>query len=111
MPIPRLEDDGQTVTLDLHGATVDEAVRMVYATVREAARRGRDRVRVLHGSSTSSVRYRNRTIRNALHELLDDGAFDAQVTSSWRTDDYVLLSLDATAPFDPARLSLRDILS
>lgn len=110
MPSPKLEDDGHTVSLDLHGATVSEALRLVRATVREAARRGRNRVRVLHGSSTSSVLYRNRTIRHALHDLLDEGALDAHVTSAWRADDHLLISLDATAASDPTRLTLRDVL-
>lgn len=110
MPYPRLEDDGRTVTLDVHGATVEEATRVVHAVLREAARRGRARVRVIHGSSTSAVLYRNRTIRHALHDLLDAGAFDAHVTSAWRAEDSLLLSLDATATPDPARLTLRDVL-
>ncbi len=109
MPYPRLDDDGRTVTLDVHGATVVEAVRVVRATLREAARRGRARVRVIHGSSTSSALYRNRTIRHALHELLDAGALDC-VTSAWRAEDSLLLGLDATAAPDPARLTLRDVL-
>ncbi|WP_457651365.1 Smr/MutS family protein [Rhodocaloribacter sp.] len=110
MPYPRLEDDGRTVTLDVHGTTVEEAVRVVRATLREAVRRGRDRVRVIHGSSTSSALYRNRTIRHALYELLDAGALDAHVTSAWRTDDYLLLSLDVTVAPDPTRLTLRNVL-
>ena len=110
MPFPRLDDDGRTITLDVHGVTVEEAMRLVRATIRKAARRGRARVRVIHGSSTSSKRYRNRTIRHALHDLLDAGALAPHVTSAWRAEDYLLLSLDATAASDPARLTLRDVL-
>ena len=60
MPYPRVDDDGQTVTLDLHGAPVDEAVRLARRLVREAARRGRRTVKIVHGQSTSNRLYQSR---------------------------------------------------
>ncbi len=63
MPAPTLLDDGRRITLDLHGATVDEAERLIRRTARLAAERGRSQLTVVHGTSSSSRLYRNRTIR------------------------------------------------
>ena len=108
MPSPSLRDDGHEVTLDLHGATVDEAERLIRRTARLAAGRGRSRLTVVHGTSTSSRLYRNRTIRHALYELLDGGALAPHVTDALRLEGYCLLGL-APGPTDPRRLSIRDV--
>jgi DNA-nicking Smr family endonuclease len=105
---PKLRDDGHEVTLDLHGATVDEAERLIRSTAALAAARGRSRLTVVHGTSTSSRLYRNRTIRHALYELLDGGALP-EVTSEFRSEGSCLLGLDAAADRDERRLSLSDI--
>lgn len=109
MPFPSLHDDGETVTLDLHGATVDEAVRLTTRLVREAVRRGRATAKIVHGHSTSSARYANRTIKNALYDLLDQGVLGDAVTHAWRADGHLLLSLDVTAAANRAPIRLRDI--
>lgn len=110
MPHPWLHDDGTTVTLDLHGATVDEAIDLARLTVREAARRGRRSVRLIHGASTSRRLAPNRTIKHALHDLLDNDGFDVAFTGSWRDDVAVTLALDLTTAADPRPLRLRDVL-
>ncbi|MDT0632753.1 Smr/MutS family protein [Rubrivirga sp. S365] len=104
---PRLDDDGRTVTLDLHGARVDEALGLAHAAVVEAARRGRSTVRVVHGASTSGAG--RRTIKTALHAELDAGAFAPPVTSSFRQEGAVLLGLAPDAAPLPGRLTLRDL--
>ena len=109
MPYPRIDDDGQTVTLDLHGAPVDEALRLTKRLVCEAARRGRRTVKIVHGQSTSSRLYQNRTIKNALYDLLDRGALGDAVTQAWRADGHLLLSLDLTAAADPRPIRLLDV--
>ncbi len=109
MSLPRLQDDGHTVTLDLHGVRVDEAERFIRRAAALAADRGRHRLTVIHGASTSSELYRNRTIRHRLYDLLDDGALDVWVTSELRLDGSALLGLDTARPSDPRRLTLRDI--
>ncbi|MEM8556358.1 MAG: Smr/MutS family protein [Bacteroidota bacterium] len=104
----RLSDDGSTVTLDLHGARVDDAVDLLRRTVAAAADRGRATVRVVHGSSTSDRLARNHTIKHAIHDLLDDHALP-DVTSDFRSDTYALLSLGLGGRRDPRRLTLRDV--
>ena len=109
MPYPRVDDDGQTVTLDLHGASVEEATTLAARLVREAARCGRHTVKIVHGHSTSSGLYQNRTIKNALYDLLDRGALGEAVTHAWRADGHLLLSLDLTAAADPRPIRLLDV--
>jgi DNA-nicking Smr family endonuclease len=102
--MPRLDDDGRAVTLDLHGARVHEAVRLAEAAVEEAARRGRSSVRLVHGTSTAD-RGAERTIKGALALALDDGAFPDAV-SSFQTDGALLLGLPPDPSPDPARITL-----
>jgi DNA-nicking Smr family endonuclease len=108
MPYPSLQDDGATVTLDLHGTTVDEATDLTLRVVREASRRGRTTIKVIHGDSTSSRLYQNKTIRHALHQMLDQGVFDTSVTGAWPAEAYILLSLAPTATADASPLRLAD---
>ncbi len=107
--MPRLDDDGATVTLDLHGATVPEAEALALRVVAEAARRGRSEVRLIHGTSTSSRLYRNRTIKHALHALLADSAFDAWITGELESESVLTLTLDLTVARDPRPLRLLDL--
>jgi DNA-nicking Smr family endonuclease len=108
MPRPRLTDDGSTVTLDLHGASVEEALRLVRRTAALAARRGRTTLRVVHGASTSDPRARNRTIRHALHDLLDDGGLP-EARSAFRDEGHVLIGLGVPARRDPTPIRLQDL--
>ena len=107
MARPRLDDDGRAVTLDLHGARVDEALDLVDALVVEAARRGRATVRVVHGTSTTGAG--RRTIKSALHDALDAGDFAPPVTSAFRQEGAVLLGLAAAPAPLPGRLTLGDL--
>lgn len=107
--MPRLNDDGQTVTLDLHGTRVAEAERLLLRATSLAAERGRRQLKVIHGASTSDTRYRNRTIRHALYDLLDDGALDRWVTDDVRFEGTTLLSLSLGGGSDARRLTLPDL--
>ena len=107
MPAPRPTDDGSTVTLDLHGTRVDEAVRMAARLVEIARARGRMGVRLIHGTSTSDPRARNRTIKHALHDLLDEGL--PAVASDFRTESVLHLSLVPTGRTDPRPVRLADL--
>lgn len=109
MPYPSLDDDGQSVTLDLHGATVDEAMRLSEALVREACRRGRSQVRLIHGSSTSSAAFRNRTIKHALEEAVARGRFAPDVVDALHRENVLTLSLGVSAERDTASISMLDL--
>lgn len=109
MPYPQLHDDGRHVTLDLHGATVDEALRLARRAVAAAGRRGRAQLRIVHGSSTSQSDAYARTIKHALHDALDRGELGPGLTSSLRGEGALTLGLDLAAAPDPRRLHLRDL--
>ena len=97
MPRPHLHDDGRSLTFDLHGARVDEALELSHAAVVEAARYGRATVRLVHGLSTTE-NGAHRTIKTALHDAYDDGDFARHVTSAVRMEGVMILSI-APAPF------------
>jgi len=107
--MPKLEDDGETVTLDLHGANVEEAEQLAIRLIKEASLRGRSRVRLIHGSSSSSRLYLNRTIKHMLHALLDTGRMDDWVTGDHRGEAVLTLSLELTPQTDNRRISLLEL--
>lgn len=107
--IPRLSDDGHTVTLDLHGARVEEALALVRRTAALAARRGRATLRVVHGQSTSDALARNRTIKHALSDLLDGDGLAGVVIQAVRFDGHALLGLAAAPRRDPTPIRLADV--
>lgn len=108
MSSPQLNDDGSTVTLDLHGLSVDEALDLTYSTLRLAEDRGRNRLTLIHGSSTTTAGQR-RTIKSVLHDLLDQGDLASHATSVVRSKDTLTLVLDLTAASDPTPIELRDV--
>jgi hypothetical protein len=96
MATPTLDDDGSTVTLDLHGLSVDEALDVTYSTLK-----------VIHGSSTTQGQ--RRTIKSALHDQLDRGPLGSHATHIIRSRDTLTLALDLTATSDPTPITLRDV--
>ena len=108
MPRPHLSDDGRTVTLDLHGSSVDDALDLVDGLVVEAARRGRSSVRVIHGT-TSTDRGAERTIKLALYDALDNGAFDRHVTTDARMEGVLFLGLAPAPRPVQRRITLADL--
>jgi DNA-nicking Smr family endonuclease len=114
MARPRVTDDGRTVVLDLHGATVQEGERMVRRIAELAGRRGRATLRVVHGSSTSDPLFRAPTLRQAVHDLLDDGELRPWVVSDFRLEDAAILSLGSSGALgqkggESTRLSTSDL--
>lgn len=105
-----VQDDGSTVVIDLHGLVVDEALRLAQGALREATRRGRQTVKLIHGSSTSSTLYRNRTIKHELETWLKDGALQRVITGHWAGEGYLLLSLPLQSHRDPERIRQADLL-
>lgn len=110
MARPSVTDDGSSVTLDLHGATVDEAIRLVHSVVRVAHARGRSSVRVIHGSSTSDPLWGNRTIKHELQAELDGGAMGSFVTGALRLENETVLSLPIGSRNQSDRISLLDVV-
>lgn len=107
MATPSLDDDGSTVTLDLHGLSVDEALDVTYSTLRLAEDRGRSRLKLIHGSSTTQGQ--RRTIKSALHDQLDGGPLGSHATNIVRSRDTLTLALDLTAASDPTPITLHDV--
>lgn len=105
--MPKVDDDGSMVTVDLHGLTVDEAIDVTYQTVRLAQDRGRASVKLIHGWSTTKPG--RRTIKTALHDLLDEGMLGASATNVIRSRSHIVLSLDLTVSSDPTRINLSDV--
>ncbi|MEX2400916.1 MAG: Smr/MutS family protein [Rhodothermales bacterium] len=107
----RFEDDGGTVTVDLHGSTVRDALYIARRCVQEGYRQGRSKVDVIHGASTSG-RESRRTIKTALLDQLERGAF-ADWSSGHTTDasggrTTVWLNIGPNA--DPARIRVNDVV-
>ena len=61
--LPSQADRARLGSIDLHGATVEEALRAVEARLDEAIRAGLDHLDVVHGIGTGKVRH-------AVHRLL-----------------------------------------
>ena len=109
MPSPTLDDDGESVTLDLHGATVHEALVLTRDVLRVADRRGRAEVTLVHGHSTSDVQGHSRTIKNELRRLVERGDFDHVVRGVRRDRGRLVLKLNLTGRSNPKRLQLQDL--
>lgn len=107
--MPSVRDDGTTVTLDLHGATVDDAIDATFRTLYLAEERGRQQMKIIHGSSTSRGPGDRRTIKRALYDLLDNGSLGAHTTTSMRSRNTLVLALDITASSDSTRIRERDV--
>lgn len=103
----RLTDDGRTVALDLHGCRVDDALGMAQAALRLAAARGRLRLDLIHGGSTTGRGAR--TIKTALHDWIDGPDAPRAVRDVQAGYGTLALHLDLTATADPARITLRDV--
>ena len=82
----RFDDDGTDVTVDVHGCSVDDALGIIRRTSEEAFRRGRARVIVITGAS-STDRGERRTIKTALEDGLGRGAYEDWVTGPHWSDD------------------------
>jgi hypothetical protein len=106
---PQLNDQGQTVELDLHGATVAEAARLIRSTLRVAHERGRRVVRVIHGRSTSDTAGSRRTIKNDFHRRLADGEWDHIVTGYQSRHDSTTLHLKLGNNLDQRTIRIDDL--
>lgn len=105
-------DDGTTVTVDLHGCTVSDGLYIIGRTVQEAHRRGRMKVDVIHGTSTSRAYSRARTIKNEFRRRLDAREYDEWVSghneSSSGGNTSLWLNLGSNS--DPSRIKVTDVI-
>ena len=109
MAYPSLRDDGNSVVLDLHGATVDEAVHLAKKLIGAAAARGRASVKIIHGSSTTGTYGGRPTIKSELHALIDANRLHSSIASTWFSEDYMVLSLPLGQKSIPTPLTLLDL--
>jgi DNA-nicking Smr family endonuclease len=110
MPYPRLSDDGQTVEIDLHGASVREAESMLHRLFVIAARRGRGTVRIIHGASTSESDTDRPTIRSHLLEMLERGTLSPEVSDWFAFDTSTTVSLATPDRVDARPISIHDVV-
>lgn len=103
----RVRDNGETVELDLHGASVREAISLVDRAIEVSRERGRSTLRVIHGSSTSDRMSRNQTIKHALEDHLEQGM--RGVTSHYMMEDVTILGIVASSASNPTRITLLDL--
>ncbi|MCB0717846.1 MAG: Smr/MutS family protein [Bacteroidetes bacterium] len=105
---PSLTDDGSTVTIDLHGLTVEAAVSVFARTIRLASERGRSTIKAIHGSS-STISPHDQTIRNRVREYVNN---DLESTIHARTllDDYLIIGLPITHRTNSSRIKLTDVI-
>lgn len=107
---PQLRDKGQTVELDLHGATITEATQLIRDTLRLAHERGRRVVRVIHGKSTSDPRGSRRTIKNEFQNRLERGEWDHIVTGYQTRHGSTTLHLKLGNNLDSRTIRLEDVM-
>lgn len=104
-----VHDDGERVTLDLHGVHLAEAEGTLRRTIAVATARGRTAVRVVHGSSTSDLLARNPTIKHLVEDLLAAGHLP-EVTDAFSMGEATILSLPLRPARDRRRIVARDVL-
>lgn len=107
--VPRILDEDGRLEVDLHGLTVDDALDWSARLVREAARRGRSSIRLIHGTSTTATRSEVRTIKTALQDWLSARRPEA-VSSVWLEDASCLLGLRRWGSPDPRPIRILDLL-
>ena len=107
--VPRsVVDDGVRVVIDLHGCTVEAAIRIIRKTLVVAAQAGRSGVEVIHGMGSEASAT---SIRGALRTALLDGRWADIVTDHVEVGGgrtVISLPLAVQIP-DSRRISLRDV--
>ena len=107
---PRIfEDNGDDVTIDVHGASVSDAIDMIDRAVELAHAAGRRRLVVIHGLGGTDPAS---SIRQALRVAIGNGDYEDIVSSTvelaggGRTD----MALRYAGPPNPRRLTNADLL-
>lgn len=105
-------DDGTSVLVDLHGCSVDEAIYVIGGALSLAFSRGRSKVDLIHGTSTSDSFGYTRTIKNEFERRFSAGEYDEWVSgrvqdpSGGRTS----LAIKIGSKQDPRRIREIDLV-
>lgn len=106
-PGSHVSDSGETVTVDLHGLTVEAALDVARRVLAIAQQRGRSSVKLIHGSSTTDRDGQNRTIKTALTELTRAGGMRG--LSVFASTDYLIIGLPASSNRETRRITALDV--
>jgi len=108
----RFDDNGVDVTVDLHGCSVADAVRIIRRTVQQASGRGRARVVVIHGRSGAGESAMRRTIKDELERMIGEGDLARWISHS--TQDTAGGRTTLWMPIGPKRnatpIKVRDVV-
>ena len=104
-----IQDDGELLTVDLHGFHLEKAESIVRKCVKEAYYRGRDRIKIIHGSSTSSLQFENSTIKFKVRTILQEQALQEMLNQVVQQDDCCIASLNPDFEIDRSKISSIDI--
>jgi len=83
-----IQDDGELLSVDLHGLILDKAEEIVRKSIHEAYYRGRDRIKFIHGSSTSALLFENKTIKFRVYTILQEPALQKMLSIAALKPDY-----------------------
>lgn len=109
MAYPKINDSGQSVELDLHGAPVRQATYLVENLVRLAKKRGRSSIKIIYGTSTSVDDPYAETVKHAVLDMLDSGSFDNEVSNFYTSDGAVTISIGLDQKVDRTKITIFDI--
>ncbi len=110
MPFPTVSDDGRTVELDLHGASLIEADRVARRCIDLCAERGRSTLRIIHGVSSSEGDAHRRTIKSILHELVEELSTGDTITGHYTYEGSLMLSFDQSTSVLPTRITINELV-
>ncbi|NNE71929.1 MAG: Smr/MutS family protein [Rhodothermales bacterium] len=94
-------DDGRTVSIDVHGCSREEALRLIRQCVVLASARARDRVEVIHGIGG--------VIEQGLRSALSSGGLSG-VTGSVTLSGRTVISLPLSGNPDRRRIGVSDLV-
>ena len=104
-----IKDDGELVTVDLHGFHLEKAEMIIRKSLMEAYYRGRDRIKFIHGSSTSSLQFDNSTIKFKVRTILQEATLQKMLTQVLPQEDCCIAAFKPDFEIDRSQISSIDI--
>jgi DNA-nicking Smr family endonuclease len=105
----KIIDDGNTLTVDLHGCSLADCEDFMYNALDIAYAYGRSKVVLIHGSSTSNAHFDNDTIKHRLYKMLAANEFEEMVASYWKAEDACTIFLPVGLPHKSNKIGLSDV--